>query len=217
MIKALFFDNDGILVSTEHLYAQANQIVLEALGHEFDLERYQTDTLNRGLGIQDYLAELEYDEDAIHQQRLQRDQHYFDLVASGQHAIPGALETVAKLSAQFPLWIVTASRRDHFDVIHQNTGFLPHFQGFFTREDYAKSKPHPDGYLLALQHSGIKPGEALVIEDSPRGIAAAKTAGIRAVAIPHGPTLELDFAQADHVLHNIKELPNLIAQLNGTA
>jgi len=214
MIKAIFFDNDGVLVSTEHLYLKANQKILADLGHDFSFEEYQTEVLNKGLGIENFLAQKGCDKESISKNRQSRDAYYFNLLSKQPNAIKGVREVLELLSQDLLLWIVTASRRDHFDLIHQDTNFLPHFQKFFCREDYAKSKPHPDGYLLALKDSQLLPHEVIIIEDSPRGITAAKAAGIKSVAIPHGLTLNLDFSHADYRLKDISELPALITQIN---
>ena len=214
MLKAIFFDNDGVLVSTEHLYLKANQKILAELGHDFCFKEYQTQVLNKGLGIESFLTQRGYEGDSIQKHRRLRDKYYFELIRQQPNSIEGVKEVLEILSRDLSLWVVTASRRDHFDLIHQDTNFLSHFQKYFCREDYIKSKPHPDGYLLALKESGLSPQEALVVEDSPRGIAAAKASGIKSVAIPHGLTMGMDFSHADHLLQDISELPQLIAKIN---
>ncbi len=82
------------------------------------------------------------------------------------------------------------------------------------REDYANLKPEPDVYLLALKKTGYEANEVLVVEDTPRGVAAANAAGLRVVAIPHDITTGLDFNDADYVLENISELVNLVHSFN---
>lgn len=56
--------------------------------------------------------------------------------------------------------------------------------------------------------------EALVIEDTPRGIAAGKAAGIRVVTIPNSLTANLDISAADFRIKSIMELPDLIEKIN---
>jgi sugar-phosphatase len=58
-----------------------------------------------------------------------------------------------------------------------------------TSEDVSSGKPAPDGYLLAAQRLGVAPGRSVVFEDTPPGIAAARSAGsaIIGVATTHAP------------------------------
>ena len=105
--------------------------------------------------------------------------------------------------------IVTSSQKNHFDIIHSRTCFLPFFDFYLAREDYATSKPSAEPYLLALKKSGKSAQDAVVIEDSPRGLAAAKAAGLAFWVIPGEHTSDQDFQKADRVLSSIDEIPGL--------
>jgi putative hydrolase of the HAD superfamily len=65
------------------------------------------------------------------------------------------------------------------------------------RDDVERSKPAPDLYLSVCECLGVAPTEAIALEDSANGIAAAKAAGLRCVAIPNPMTAELDLSAAD--------------------
>jgi beta-phosphoglucomutase-like phosphatase (HAD superfamily) len=106
--------------------------------------------------------------------------------------------------------IVTSSRRDHFDLIHATTDLLHLFSFILCREDYREAKPDPEPYLAALQRSGLAPRQCLVIEDSVRGLAAAKAAGLTCWVIPSAQTRGQDFAAADRVLDGIADVARLL-------
>ena len=57
-------------------------------------------------------------------------------------------------------------------------------------QDVARGKPEPDGYLRALELLGLRPEEAVAIEDSPPGVAAAQAAGLRCAALTRTFTAE---------------------------
>ena len=82
------------------------------------------------------------------------------------------------------------------------------------REQVARGKPFPDLYLRAIDELGVAPGEAIAFEDSPNGIAAAKAAGLRCVAVPNPITSGLDLTAADLRLDSLGalSLEELIAQ-----
>ena len=105
--------------------------------------------------------------------------------------------------------IVTSSRKDHFEIIHKQTGFLKYFDFIVTSEDVKNTKPDPEPYLKALELSGMKKEECIVVEDSERGLRAAIAAGLKCYIIPTELTKNSDFTGAEKVLNNIKEILSL--------
>jgi beta-phosphoglucomutase-like phosphatase (HAD superfamily) len=83
---------------------------------------------------------------------------------------------------------------------------LPYFHFVLTASDYTHSKPHPEPYLLAVERSGFRPEECLVIEDSERGLTAALAAGLRCIVVPNAFTRGSNFAGAYKVLESLTEL-----------
>ena len=76
-------------------------------------------------------------------------------------------------------------------------------------------KPEPDLYVSVLDCLGAAAGDALAIEDSPHGIIAAKSAGLRCVAVPNPITAGLDLSLADLIISSLSEvtLPQLLERL----
>ena len=74
------------------------------------------------------------------------------------------------------------------------------------REDAPRAKPAPDLYLRAVELVGVAPDEALALEDSPNGIAAAKNAGLWVVAVPNELTASGDLSRADCRVSTCAEL-----------
>jgi beta-phosphoglucomutase-like phosphatase (HAD superfamily) len=73
--------------------------------------------------------------------------------------------------------------------------------------DTERAKPNPAMYVEALTALGVGPTEAVALEDSPHGVAAAKAAGIFCVAIPNEVTAELDLSGADLTVGSLEALP----------
>ena len=65
---------------------------------------------------------------------------------------------------------------------------MPLFDAVCTRDDVRRVKPAPDLFLLAADRLGVDPAACVVFEDSPNGLRAAHTAGMKTVAIPNGLT-----------------------------
>jgi HAD superfamily hydrolase (TIGR01509 family) len=82
-----------------------------------------------------------------------------------------------------------------------------HFLCIKCRDDVRHPKPDPALYQAALEALGVRPQEAIALEDSPHGIAAAKRAGLFCVAIPNPLTSQLSLAQADLQIASLAAMP----------
>ena len=97
--------------------------------------------------------------------------------------------------------ICSGARRCEIDAILSANGLLQYFPVVVSTEDVRTSKPDPEGFIEVLRRlnadgRGLAPGRCIVIEDSLPGIAAARAAGMRVLAVQtrHGPS---DLASAD--------------------
>ena len=206
----IFWDNDGVLVDTERYYLQASREALAQTGTTLTDMQFATVSLGEGRSIFDLASCRGISEETINELRLWRNERYAELLGEKEMTLAGVREVLETLHGRIKMAIVTSSLKEHFDIIHNRTKFLPFFDFCLTREDYAKSKPSAEPYLLALQKSGKPAQNTLVIEDSPRGLTAAKAAGLTCWVIPGHHTSEQDFPEADRILSSINEIPGLI-------
>jgi HAD superfamily hydrolase (TIGR01509 family) len=206
MIKAIFWDNDDVLVDTEHLYFLATQHVLATVGIPLTKEQYIELFLVQGKGAWHLAAEKGVSPGAIEHLRHERNTLYSMLLCREPLLIAGVREVLDAMHGTYVMGIVTSSEQDHFALSHQTTGLLPYFRFVLTASDYTHSKPHPEPYLLAVERSGCRKDECLVIEDSERGLMAAKAAGIGCIVVPSAFTRGSNFAGAYKVLESLTEL-----------
>jgi HAD superfamily hydrolase (TIGR01509 family) len=206
MLKALFFDNDGVLIDTETLYFRATQEVLAGAGVTLDAEAFVEYFLRQGKGAWFLLEEKGYSADDIGRLRQNRNRLYARLLETEAILIDGVEASLRRLAGRVRMGIVTSSRRDHFDIIHRRTGILPFFDFSLTIEDYEKAKPHPAPYLMAVARSGCRPEECLVVEDSERGLRSAVAAGLRCVVVPRGMTASGHFEGASGIMRSLSEV-----------
>src|SRR5947207_2654032 len=104
----------------------------------------------------------------------------------GVPLMAGAAELLATLAAaEIPQALVTSAQRRIMDAVLASTGLA--FGVTVCAEDVRRSKPDPEPYLRAAALLGEAPGECVVLEDSPRGIASAQAAGCPVVAVPSMP------------------------------
>lgn len=210
MIKAIFWDNDGVLVDTEHLYFEASREALRQVGIELRLAQFAHISLGLGKSSLCLAAQQGISDNTLAALRQYINQRYAELLQNGATPIEGASETLKALHGKVAMAIVTSSRRDHFDLIHRNNGLLGFFDFILTREDYQYSKPNPEPYLKALEISGLRAEECLVVEDTRRGFEAARQAGLRCVVMPNRLASDNDFNEAFQVIRKLQELPPLV-------
>ncbi len=217
MIKAIFWDNDGVLVDTEHLYFEASRDALRQVGIELSLAQFVHLTLDLGKSPIGLAARRGIPAQTVEVLRRRKNERYADLLQNGAEPMAGAAETLAALHGKVAMAIVTSSRRDHFDLIHRNNGLLGFFDFILTREDYQHSKPNPEPYLKALKASGLRAEECLVIEDTRRGLEAARQAGLRCVVMPNRLAPNNNFNDAFQVIRELQEVTQLVLAEAGSA
>ena len=203
MFDAILFDNDGVLVDTEHLYFRANQEALAGVGVQLDAADYVELFLRQGKGAWHLARERGLGPADVDALRAARDRRYVELVETADVVIPGVAEIVPALARRYRLAIVTSSEPAPFARTHARTGLLPHFELVLAQGDYARAKPEPDPYLRAVERLGVAGERCLVIEDSERGLIAAKAAGLRCWVIPSALTAGGRFDAADAVLDDL--------------
>ena len=207
---AVFWDNDGVLVDSERLYFQATQQVLQSVGVDLSLERYRGLYLKDSRGAWHLAVEKGVPVADVERLREKRDRIYAQLLRVEDLAIDGAAQTLAALAGRALMGVVTSSHRDHFEIIHARTGFSRFFDFVITGDDVKETKPSPEPYRRALEKSGREPGDCVVIEDSARGLIAAKEAGLTCWIIPTALTRHSEFQQADRVLGSLTEVVPLL-------
>jgi HAD superfamily hydrolase (TIGR01509 family) len=204
VIRTIFWDNDGVLVDTEALYLEATQGVLATVGVDLTTEEFIRLSLQEGQSAFDLARKQGLTSEEVEGLRSTRNERYSDLLRAGVPVFDGAREVLGRLHGTIPMGIVTSSLREHFEIIHESTGLLPYFDFALTRESYDRTKPHPDPYLAAIEHCRVKPEECVVVEDSARGLLAARRAGVRCIVVPNALTQGQDFAGAQAVVRDLR-------------
>ena len=211
-IDSILWDNDGVLVDTERLFYLANQ----QLFSEFDItlteQQFFDWFLVKNIGAWHLLEHHSAQE--IAQLRARRDRIYTNLLhASAGLAMTGMQEVVEQLAAQRPMGVVTSARKEHFDLIHARLDFVRHFQFVLTDEDYSASKPSPEPYLLGAKTMRTPVENCLVVEDSPRGLQAARAAGMPCIVLRHPIMANYAFDGAYRVVDSVQELEHEVNKL----
>ncbi len=216
MIRGLIFDFDGLILDTEVPDFASWQEIYAAHGCELAFE-----TWSGGIGTTKFafdpfenlqmLAGRPLDREAIRAQRRKR----YIAMNEAQPILPGVeayLADARRLGLM--IGVASSSTRDWVGSHLTRLGLHAHFACVKCSDDVRNTKPDPELYLLALEALGLAPEEAIALEDSPHGVAAAKQAGMFCVAVPNPLTSRLDLSRADLRLNSLADLPleQLIAE-----
>lgn len=205
----VLFDHDGVLVDTEHWYFMAGRRALAEIGIDLDLGRYVRD-MAAGAGTWAPARAAGVDDRTIGRLRDVRNSYYQEYLRTERIEIEGVVDVLAELSRTVRMAIVTTSKPQDFAMIHRARDIVRFMDFVLTRDDYTRAKPDPEPYLTALARFGASLQEALVVEDSARGLRSAVAAGIDCVVVDNAFTRAQDFSRATHRIRTLTELPALV-------
>jgi len=207
--KYILFDNDGVLVETEAWYFRANVEILKTMGITLEEARYREIMIN-GQSAFLLAEEAGYDSETVEAARSRRNELYQYYLQTEEIAIPGVHEVLDALKARYRMGIVTSARREDFELIHAGRGITDSMEFVLCSGEYARAKPYPDPYLKGLELLGGAKHEAIVVEDSQRGLRSAVSAGIDCVIVDNAFTAQHDFSAATHRINTIEGLLALL-------
>jgi HAD superfamily hydrolase (TIGR01509 family) len=213
MVEAILWDNDGVLVDTECLFFESTRRTLATVGIQLSLEQFLDLSLRQGRSAFDLAIERGWSKEQATNLKRERDLLYSEMLRNETRVLPGVAETLKSLHGRMRMAVVTSSQRQHFDVMHADIGLTRYFEFVLAREDYRKSKPNPEPYLLALERLGMRAESCVAVEDSERGLAAARAAGLRCLVIPNEITRSCSFAGATAILPGAAAVLDLMAEL----
>lgn len=200
-LKALIFDMDGLLVDSEGLAAVAMDRLLECYGLQRNPELHQR-LLGRRLVEALAIAREGYGIDEGLDTLVAR---YAELrteaLRGAVKPMPGALQIVERArKAGLLVALATSGMRIHVDISLGETGLAGCFDTETTGDEVNRGKPAPDLFLLAAERTGVEPGQAIVLEDSPLGVEAACNAGMRVIGVLGHPERVATFPVAPDAL-----------------
>ncbi len=205
----ILWDHDGVLVDTEPWYFRATKRALQDIGIDLALGEY-LEFMARGQSAWDLALAAGVSESTVHRHKRSRDAYYQHSLVTEDIEIPGVDKVLTELGKGCEMAIVTTAKRADFELIHHTRNIVPHMDFVLMSGDYTKSKPAPEPYLAALDRFAIKQQEAVVIEDSERGLRSAVAAGIDCIVVYNEFTATQNFSGAIRRIDTLAELPGLI-------
>lgn len=210
-IKSLIFDFDGLILDTETPDARAWEQIYAGYGIPFPVQSWGQIIGGKGashfdaaLHLRDLIGQA-LDLDAT---RARQNEISHSLVHQ-QPILPGVLDLLDE-AERLDIGLAVASSSPHawVDTHLTRLGLFHRFDKVVCADDVppGRTKPNPDLFLLALDQLKVPKEAAVVFEDSPNGIRAAKSAGIFSVAVPNPITSMLAFEGESLRLSSLADL-----------
>jgi len=214
--KAIIWDMDGVIADTAPYHFKAWQHVFQKRGVNFteaDFRRnfgQRNDTIVRKILGEDLLAS---EVDAI---TSEKEKNFRQKARQKIKPLPGAINLIKSLKEHgFSLALASSAPTENIQLVLKGLDISDCFQAIVWGREVMEGKPSPQGFLLAAQKLGVAPKNCVVIEDAVAGVAAAKRAGMRCLAITNtNPRVSL--AEADFIVDTLEEITvdNLAGLIN---
>ncbi len=205
-LKAVIWDMDGVIADTAPYHFKAWHEVFLKRGVNFteeDFKRHfgqRNDTIIRSV-LGQSISQGDLDNIAN-----EKEANYRRLVAPNIEPLPGAINLIKLLNKNgVKMAIASSAPLENIQLIARGLGIDNYFQAIVWGREVMEGKPSPQGFLLAAQKLGIEPGNCVVIEDAVAGVAAAKSAGMKCLAVTTTHPKE-KLKEADLILDTLEEV-----------
>ena len=186
-IKAVIFDLDGVIVSTDDCHYEAWQQLADRQGIYFDREINQR---LRGVSRMESLEILleragrAYSDEEKNAMATEKNEAYKRLVMmiTPSAILPGAMETISKLREK-GIMLAIGSSSKNTPIILKQIGLEGCFDAVADGNHIKNSKPDPEVFLLAAKMLNIPPENCLVVEDADAGVEAALNGNMKVLGV----------------------------------
>ena len=187
MIKAVLFDLDGVIVSTDRCHYRAWKRMADEEGIFFDEkinDRLRGVSRMASLEIVLERASRSYTDDEKAALAARKNDYYRDLIRelTPSDILPGAMENLNELKENGILVAVGSSSKNT-PLILRRIGLDAFFDAVSDGNNISRSKPDPEVFLKAAEMLGTDPADCLVVEDADAGIEAGRRGGMKTLSV----------------------------------
>lgn len=204
MIRVVIFDLDGTIVDTEPIWFQTFKEILKEYGHEYteEIRRLMMGRSNASLVLKE-IFNIKEDVEVLREKIRSK---YKSLVMENLVLMPGFYNLLEKLEGKLRLAVASGSPADIANLVIDKLDLRQHFSFIVCGDQVRNGKPDPEIFLSVSKKLKVKSAHCVVIEDSPKGVNAAKNAGMKCIAVRSPYVLQEDISKADLIVNNLLEI-----------
>jgi beta-phosphoglucomutase len=185
-LKAILFDFDGVIADTDNQHIAAWQRTLSTMGWQVaDEVAARATEIDDRLFLAGLFAKHGLHSDKIDEWVRRKQVLTVKMLKDSPRLYPGVADLIRRLHGRVRLAVVSGTWRENIQAVLDSSGLAGSFETIVGKEDVASVKPEPEAYLLALRRLRVSARATVALEDSPSGLASARAAGIRVIAVGH--------------------------------
>lgn len=204
--RAVIWDMDGVIADTGGLHFRAWQAVFAERGIDFTEDDFRRTFGQRNDNIiRSVMGENVPDEEM---QAISEEKEEKFRAEARQHvaAFPGVISLMQSLREKgFRMAVASSAPLANLELLMEKLNTGKYMDAVVSAEDVARGKPDPQIFLLAAERLGVPPQDCVVIEDAVAGVAAAKRAGTRCIAVTNTHPRE-HLKEADLVVESLEQV-----------
>jgi len=202
--KAVIWDMDGVIVDTALYHLKAWQAALRKRGVNFTGEDFRQTFGQRNDAIIQSALGGEIAQHEIDSISSEKELNFRGMIGHRIQPLPGVIELITSLKKSgFQMALASSAPIENIRLVIVALGINDYFQSIICDKDVTEGKPSPQVFLLAAERLGVESGDCVVIEDAVAGIAAAKRAGMRCLAVA-GTHSRHSLEQADLIVDTLE-------------
>lgn len=201
------FDWDGVVIDSSSHHEESWERVALEIGKPLPEGHFKLGFGRKNEFIIPELLDWAHDPEEIRRLSLRKEAIYRDVVRErGLSPLPGVKEWLQRLAdAGIPCVVGSSTHRLNIETSLEIIHLAPFFSAIVSAEDVSHGKPAPDVFLKAAQKINRDPGACVVFEDAHVGIQAARSAGMKVVAVATTNPLA-DLGEADLAVERLDSI-----------
>ncbi len=204
--KAVLWDLDGVIVDTAPFHFAAWQAAFASRGVSFTQEDFCRSFGQRNEFIIPHILGHEIPKSEMEEFSRKKEEDFRVRARQGLALFPGVRELLEQLRERgFRQAVASSTPRDNINLLFPLFGIGQFFEAVISAEDVRRGKPDPEVFLLAAARLSVPADRCVVIEDAVAGVAAAKAAGAKCLAVTNTNSRE-KLAKADLVVDSLTEV-----------
>ena len=197
--KAFLFDLNGTMIDDMNFHIMAWYRLLNDLGAVLSIEEVKKECYGKNSELLERIFPGRFSDEEKAKMEIAKETEYQKQFRPLLKLIPGLEAFLEKAYQQkIPMAIGSAAIMFNIDFVLDGLGLRHYFPSIISAESVKESKPDPETYLICAQELGMDPKDCIVFEDAPKGVEAARNAGMRCVVLTTMHTKE-EFEGYDNI------------------